>query len=140
MRISDWSSDVCSSDLVTSRIEDAVSSIDSVDYFESVSSSGLSTVTVTFKSGVDSAAAVAEVRAQVETLVDQLPTDVLTPVVTQFSIDAAPILYLSLSSEHRSAMELTELVDTVNRPPLSTMNGVGSEGHRVGKRSGMRCV
>src|SRR3546814_6379489 len=29
---------------VTSRIEDAVSSIDSVDYFESVSSSGLSTV------------------------------------------------------------------------------------------------
>src|SRR3546814_10532099 len=56
---------------VTSRIEDAVSSIDSVDYFESVSSSGLSTVTVTFKSGVDSAAAVAEVRAQVATLVDQ---------------------------------------------------------------------
>src|SRR3546814_12731664 len=64
---------------VTSRIEDAVSSIDSVDYFESVSSSGLSTVTVTFKSGVDSAAAVAEVRAQVDTLVDHLQTDVLTP-------------------------------------------------------------
>src|SRR3546814_3163614 len=102
MRISDWSSDVCSSDLVTSRIEDAVSSIDSVDYFESVSSSGLSTVTVTFKSGVDSAAAVAEVRAQVETLVDQLPTDVLTPVVTQLSIDAAPILR---SEEHTSELQ-----------------------------------
>src|SRR3546814_11203039 len=38
---------------VTSRIEDAVSSIDSVDYSDSVSSSGLRTLTVTFKRGID---------------------------------------------------------------------------------------
>src|SRR3546814_19873578 len=81
--------------------------------------------TTLFRS-VDSAAAVAEVRAQVETLVDQLPTDVLTPVVTQLSIDAAPILYLSLPSESRSALELTELLVLVIRTPLSTMHGVAS--------------
>src|SRR3546814_18813601 len=50
--------------------------------------------TTLFRS-VDSAAAVAEVRAQVETLVDQLPTDVLTPVVTQ----------LSRSEEHTSELQ-----------------------------------
>ncbi|GHD52770.1 acriflavin resistance protein [Thalassobaculum fulvum] len=111
---------------VTSRVEDAISSIDAVDYFSSISSSGLSTVTVTFKGDVDSAAAVAEVRAQVEAIRGQLPADALAPVVTQLSVDAAPILYLSLSSTGRSAMELTELVDTIIRTPLSTLAGVAS--------------
>ncbi|MEQ9335526.1 efflux RND transporter permease subunit [Thalassobaculum sp.] len=111
---------------ITTRIEDAVSSIDAVDYFSSVSASGLSTVTVTFKGDVQASAAVAEVRAQVAAIADQLPTEALSPVVTQLSVDAAPILYLSLTGTGRSAMELTEVMDSVIRTPLSTLPGVAS--------------
>ena len=111
---------------ITTRIEDAVSSIDAVDYFSSVSASGLSTVTVTFKGDVQASAAVAEVRAQVAAIADQLPTEALSPVVTQLSVDAAPILYLSLTGTGRSAMELAEVMDSVIRTPLSTLPGVTS--------------
>lgn len=111
---------------VTSRIEEAISGAQGVDYFTSTSSSGVSVVTITFKGGVSAAAAVADVRAKVDAARGQLPADTQAPVVTQLSLDAAPILYLSLSSPTRSAMEMTELVDSVVRTPLSTLEGVAS--------------
>jgi multidrug efflux pump len=123
---------------VTARIEDAISAVSGIDYFQSTSSTGLSLVTVTFKDTVDSAVAVADVRAQVQSISDQLPPDTLQSVVTQVSVDAAPILYLSMSSATRSPMEMTELVNTVVRTPLSTIQGVASVSLLGERRYAMR--
>src|SRR3546814_15487864 len=73
MRISDWSSDVCSSDLV---IEQQLTGIDNLDYFSSSSSSsGRASITLTFKPGTDPDIAQVQVQNKVALATPRLPSE-----------------------------------------------------------------
>lgn len=109
---------------VTTLIEEKVGAIAGVDYLTSTSSAGLSTISVTFRDDSD-ASPLEAVRAKLDLATAELPADAETPTVQQLSSDQIPVMYLSLSSETRSALELTELVETALRTPISTVSGVG---------------
>ena len=111
---------------VSTPIEQSVATIDGIDTLSSTSIAGLSTVKVNFKSDGSSKSPIVEVRAKVEQVRNLLPADALAPEVVQLSTDAAPVLYLSLNSDNRSELELTELFDTVMRTPLSAIEGVAT--------------
>src|SRR3546814_17573406 len=101
MRISDWSSDVCSSDLsisqpgaapteienqITQRVEAAVRSINGVSSINSTAREGNSNTTVEFEIGVDPNDAVAEVKNAVDTVRGSLPEGILEPRISKIEV------------------------------------------------------
>ncbi len=109
---------------ITSRIEEGVGSIAGVDYMTSTSAAGLSVITVTFKD-TEAGSPLEKVRAKIDLVRQDLPSDAEEPTVQQLSSDQIPVMYLSLNSDTRSPMELTELFETVVRTPLASLSGAG---------------
>jgi multidrug efflux pump len=111
---------------LTAPIEQAVGAIGGIDTLVSSSTEGLSTIQVGFKVGTDPLAAVTQVRDKVGTLRAVLPRDAQASTVTQISIDAVPVIYLSLTDPARNAMEITDFVSRVVRPALASVDGVAA--------------
>ncbi|WP_439596794.1 efflux RND transporter permease subunit [Falsiroseomonas sp.] len=111
---------------ITAPIEQAVAAIGGIDTIVSTSSEGLSQIQIGFKVGTNPLDAVTQVRDKVGTLRAVLPSAALPPTVAQLSLDATPVIYLSLTDPERNAMEITELVGRVVRPALASVDGVAA--------------
>jgi hydrophobic/amphiphilic exporter-1 (mainly G- bacteria), HAE1 family len=82
--------------LVTKPVEDAVATINDIDYIQSTSVEGQSSVVIFFtdKAAKDSSI---DVERRVSALRNQLPTDAKDPTVGKYDPNAQPILLLTLS-------------------------------------------
>src|SRR4051794_32013035 len=109
---------------ITTPIERSVLKVDGIDLMTSASISGLSSIQLVFRGGVDAAAAAQEVRARVNEVQALLPLGTLAPVVQQISLDSQPTLYIAVRDENRSALEVTEIIEQQLRPLLSLVPGV----------------
>src|SRR5688572_24699014 len=110
---------------LTTPIERAVSSIGGVDYVESQSRAGISTVTVRLKLNHDSTAALAEVTARLQQVRSELPGEAEPPVVDIQRADRPyGTFYLSFTSTQRDVPALTDWLSRTLQPQLSTLQGV----------------
>jgi multidrug efflux pump len=119
---------------VTTPIERAVSSITGIDYVESSSVSGLSTVTARLKLNHPSTVALAEVGNRLDQIRSELPAEVESPVVEVQRADRPyATFYVSVTSERMTPPELTDYLSRNLQPRLSTLPNVqrvGLEGAR----------
>ena len=69
----------------------------------STSAAGLSVITVTFKD-TEAGSPLEKVRAKIDLVRQDLPSDAEEPTVQQLSSDQIPVMYLSLNSDTRSPM------------------------------------
>ncbi len=83
--------------LITRRIEQAVSTVDGAEKIEALSAEGLSRVQLQFAWGANLDAAVSDVRAMIDELGDALPPGATKPNVLKFDISAVPIATIGLS-------------------------------------------
>ncbi|WP_035484845.1 efflux RND transporter permease subunit [Geminicoccus roseus] len=111
---------------ITVPIEQAVATVGDVDTVISRSEAGLSSVQVTFQFGTDSVRASNLIQSSISQIQGQLPADAQRPIISRLSLDNVPVLYLSLSGEGMSDVELSDLAARVVVPQLSTVPGVGS--------------
>jgi multidrug efflux pump len=110
---------------LTTPIERAVSAIGGVDYLESTSRAGVSTVTVRLKLNHDSTAALAEVTARLQQVRTELPSEAQPPVVEIQRADRPyASFYLSFTSSKRAPPELTDWLLRTLQPQLATLPGV----------------
>ena len=110
---------------VTTPIERAVSAIGGVDYVESTSRAGLSTVTVRLKLNYDSTRALAEVTARLQQVRSELPDEAEPPVVEVQRADRPyATFYLSFNSTERSVPAITDYLLRTVQPQLATIEGV----------------
>ncbi|MGQ0641077.1 MAG: efflux RND transporter permease subunit [Gemmatimonadaceae bacterium] len=110
---------------LTTPIERAVSSIGGVDYVESSSRSGVSTITVRLKLNHSSTAALAEVTARLQQVRSELPAEAEPPVVEVQRADRPyASFYLSFTSSERDAPALTDWLSRTLQPQLATVAGV----------------
>jgi multidrug efflux pump len=94
---------------LTTPIERAVSAISGVDYIESNSRAGVSTVTVRLKLDHSSTAALAEVTARLQQVRSELPPDAEPPPSKcSERIGRTPTFYLSFTSTQRDAPAVTD--------------------------------
>src|ERR687891_1035619 len=94
---------------LTTPIERVVSAIGGVDYVESTSRAGVSTVTVRLKLNHNSTAALAEVTARLQQVRSELPADAEPPVVEIQRADRPyASFYLSFSSRTRDVPAITD--------------------------------
>src|SRR6478672_5606374 len=110
---------------LTTPIERSVSAISGVDYIESTSRAGVSTVTVHLKLNHNSTAALAEVTARLQQVRSELPSDAEPPAVEVQRADRPyASFYLSFSSNKRDIPAITDWLARTLQPQLATMPGV----------------
>lgn len=109
---------------VTNILEGAMSGIDGLKNITSSSTNGNSQITLTFRVGTSLNAAAADVRANVSQVLDQLPSDIKTPVVSKTNPNAQPILFLAYFNPNESIGQLTNYVKQFIVPRYEASPGV----------------
>lgn len=110
---------------LTTPIERVVSAIGGVDYVESSSRAGVSTVTVHLKLNHNSTAALAEVTARLQQVRSELPAEAEPPVIEVQRADRPyASFYLSFTSTERSVPAITDWLVRTLQPQLATLSGV----------------
>lgn len=111
---------------VTQVLEDQLAGIEGVREIISRSRDGRSDIDIEFNLGRDIDAAANDVRDRVARAQRNLPTEVDPPIVAKEDSDASPILWLVLSSDRISSIDLSDYADRFLVDQLSTVNGVSS--------------
>jgi multidrug efflux pump len=109
---------------ITEPLEESISGIAGIRTMTSTSSDGRSTVTVEFNLGVDMEAAANDVRDKVSRAVRNLPPDADPPIVNKSDADAQTILSITVQSDKRSLLELTDFAINNFKERLQTIDGV----------------
>ncbi|PSM17980.1 MULTISPECIES: efflux RND transporter permease subunit [Nitratireductor] len=109
---------------ITAPIAAAVSTTENVDYVTSQSRPSASVVTVQMELGADPDVALTEVMSKVQEVRGNLPTDARDPTIVKGTGQQFAIMYLAMQNPNMSAEQLTEYLDRVIRPRLSTVEGV----------------
>ena len=124
---------------LTTPIERAVSAISGVDYLESTSRAGVSTVTVRLKLNHSSTAALAEVTARLQQVRAELPAEAQPPVVEVQRADRPyASFYLSFTSTTRDVPAVTDWLLRTLQPQLATLPGVQRVTFEGGRQIAMR--
>src|SRR5512137_3206541 len=107
---------------VTSPLERAIAAADGIEYMESQSTLGLSTIKIRLKLNYDSTKALAEVSSKVDQVRSELPPEAEVPTISIESADSQfASAYLSFSSEALQQNEITDYLVRVVQPRLSAI-------------------
>jgi multidrug efflux pump len=109
---------------ITEPLEESINGIAGIRTLTSASRDGRSTITVEFDLDVDLEAAANDVRDRVSRATRNLPPDVEIPIVSKADADATPIVFMTVQSDTRNLLELTELANNVFKERLQTIPGV----------------
>ncbi|MCU0707139.1 MAG: efflux RND transporter permease subunit [Pirellula sp.] len=124
---------------LTVPIERAVSSIAGVDYIESSSTAGSSTVTVRLKLNHSSTQALTEVNARLQQIRRELPNDAEPPsVFIQRADRPNASMYISFTSDEWDISQITDWISRNIQPQLSTVDGIQNIGVEAGRLPAMR--
>ena len=124
---------------LSTPIERVVSAISGVDYVESTSRAGVSTVTVHLKLNHSSTAALAEVTARLQQVRSELPAEAEPPAIEVQRADRPyASFYLSFTSTERSVPAVTDWLLRTLQPQLSTLAGVQRVTFEGGRQIAMR--
>lgn len=108
---------------VTKKLEDAVSSLESIKKMESKSMENVSLIMITLNAGADVNFLLTDAQRKINTVLNDLPDDVKTPSLSKFSLDDVAIMSLAVTSD-LSEKELYDLLDKKIQPVFARINGV----------------
>ncbi|GAB1373694.1 efflux RND transporter permease subunit [Bacteroidales bacterium] len=123
---------------ITEPLEAAVNGIPGIRAISSTSRDGSSSINIEFNLEVDLETAANDVRDKVSGAMRQLPQDVDPPVVEKSDADAQPIFTITLQSESRDIIDLSEYAEVNFKERLQTISGVSSVGIWGSKRYSVR--
>jgi multidrug efflux pump len=110
---------------VTTPLERAIAAADGIEYMESQSTLGLSTIKVRLKLNYDSTKGLAEISSKVDQVRRDLPPEAEVPVINIESADSQfASAYLSFSSDVLQQNEITDYLVRIVQPRLATVQGV----------------
>jgi multidrug efflux pump len=110
---------------ITTPIERVLASADGIDYMESTSAQGLSTITVHLKINYDTTTALTQIQAKVAQVRNDLPPDAQIPVIDLQTADTQfAAMYLGFSSADLDQNQITDYLTRVAQPKLSAISGV----------------
>jgi multidrug efflux pump len=110
---------------ITTPLERVIASADGIDYVESSSAQGISTITVHLTLNYDTNAALTQIQAKVAQVRNQLPPEAEAPVIEMETADAQfAAMYLGFSSTDLDQNQITDYLTRVVQPKLSAISGV----------------
>lgn len=111
---------------ITEPLEQHINGIPGIRSLTSRSRQGSSSITVEFELSVDLETAANDVRDKVSRAQHYLPPDCDPPSVSKADADANPIVQITVQSEQRSLLELTEIAELTIREQLQTIQNVSA--------------
>jgi multidrug efflux pump len=123
---------------VTQLIEDEVSGIAGIQKLTSTSQDERSSITLEFSLDRDPDGAANDVRERVSRILQRMPEDADTPEVTKQNQGMDATMYISVESETRSLMELTDFAERNLVDRLSVIDGVAQIRLTGGQKAAMR--
>ena len=124
---------------ITSPLEQAIAAVDGIEYIESQSALGRSTITARLKINYDPVRALSEINSKVSQVRGDLPQGSEIPVINIQSEDSEfASAYLSFSSDILKSNEITDYLTRVVQPRLSALEGVQRADILGGKVFAMR--
>lgn len=109
---------------VTEVLESSLNSVPGLDSIASTSSTGRSSIRLTFVLEKDIEVAFNEVQAKISQVTRRLPEDADPPVVSKADANASPVMWLSLKGD-RTRQQLYEYANETIKKQLETVDGVG---------------
>lgn len=111
---------------ITEPLEEQINSIDGIKTLSSNSTDGRSTITIEFLPEMDLNNAANDVRDKVSQAVRNLPPDADPPIVNKADANAETILSITVQSEKRGLLELSQIGNNIFKERLQTVPGVSS--------------
>ena len=110
---------------VTTPLERVIASADGIDYIESNSAQGVSTISVHLKLNYDPNAALTQVQAKVAQVRNDLPPEAQAPIIQILqSDDRIAAAYLSFYSDSLTKSQITDYLTRVVQPKITAVSGV----------------
>src|SRR5881296_4439056 len=110
---------------ITTPLERVIASADGIDYMESSSAQGLSTITVHLTLNYDTNAALTQIQAKVAQVRNDLPPEAEAPVIELETADNQfAAMYLGFASTELDQNQITDYLRRVVQPKLSAISGV----------------
>jgi multidrug efflux pump len=110
---------------ITSPLERVIASADGIDFIESSSAQGLSTITVHLKLNYDTNAALTQIQAKVAQVRNDLPPEAEAPEIELETADNQfAAMYIGFSSDALTQSQITDYLIRVVQPRLSAISGV----------------
>src|SRR6185369_11219326 len=110
---------------ITTPLERVIASADGIEYIESSSAQGISTITVHLKLNYDTNAALTQIQAKVAQVRNELPPEAEAPIIDLQTADTQfAAMYLGFSSEDLDGNQVTDYLTRVVQPKLSSISGV----------------
>src|SRR3954468_21907731 len=110
---------------ITTPLERVIASADGIDYVESSSAQGLSTITVHLKLNYDTNAALTQIQAKVAQVRNDLPPESEAPIIDlQTADNQFAAIYFGFSSADLDPNQITDYLTRVVQPKLSAITGV----------------
>ncbi|MFZ0726663.1 MAG: efflux RND transporter permease subunit, partial [Desulfobacterales bacterium] len=110
---------------ITTPLERAIAAADGIDYIQSQSAQGLSTIDVRLKLNYDPIKALSEISSKVDQVRGDLPPEAEVPTINVETADSQfASAYLSFTAEGLEQNEITDYLVRVVQPRLSALEGV----------------
>ncbi|HAW02284.1 MAG TPA: hypothetical protein DCX10_11180, partial [Verrucomicrobiales bacterium] len=111
---------------ITERLEEAVNNVPGIKTLRSESREQVSNITIEFNLSRDINIAAQDVRDRVSRVRGRLPETIDEPVISKQDSDARPIIWIGMSSDRFTPLELTDLAEKQIKNRLQTVEGVSS--------------
>ncbi|MFO1194246.1 MAG: efflux RND transporter permease subunit [Rhodoferax sp.] len=108
---------------VTKILEDSLSGIEGVDVITSSSRPERSQISIRFALTRDADSAAADVRDKVSRVRQRLPQGIDEPVIAKVEAESFPVVFLAMSSDTHSELQLSEMANQLVKPVLQTAPG-----------------
>src|SRR5215471_4444895 len=110
---------------ITTPLERVIASADGIDYVESSSAQGVSTITVHLQLNYDTNAALTQIQAKIAQVRNDLPPEAEAPIIDlQTADNQFAAIYLGFSSADLDPNQVTDYLTRVVQPKLSAISGV----------------
>ncbi|MGB0420339.1 MAG: efflux RND transporter permease subunit [Limisphaerales bacterium] len=111
---------------ITERLEEAINNVTGIKTLSSESREQVSNITIEFNLSRDIDIAAQDVRDRVSRVRGRLPENINEPVISKQDSDARPIIWVGMSSDRFTPLEMTDLADKQIKNRLQTVEGVSS--------------
>jgi multidrug efflux pump len=123
---------------ITTPLENAVAQVNGIDYITSTSQTSTSTITVNLILNDDADAALTEINAKVNSVLNQLPSGAQQPVLVLKIGQSFDAMYIAFRSSVLQPNQITDYVTRVVQPALQAVNGVQTAEILGGQNFAMR--
>ena len=112
------------SGFITTPLENSIAQANGIDYMNSVSSSGVSTIQIQIRLNYDSSKALTEINTRVNAVRNQLPSEAQQPVITIAVGETIDSMYIGFSSDVLANNQISDYLLRVVAPKLQAIDGV----------------